>query len=293
MMVSRLEQATRILIAVILVCMDGAAAAGAGDVSGNSRRRFAHPIPVHSMPTEESPGMAAVCEELYFDQRMDHFGPSFPDGNYAQRYFINDAFYEKGGPMFFYLGNEADVTLYVNATGLMWEHAAEFGALIVFAEHRYYGKSQLFPDDPVSHLQYLSVEQALMDYVTLIDHLKRRYEFQDDQSVIGFGGSYGGMLASWARFQYPHVWDGVIAGSAPIVTFEFETMEQFFDPDFYAQGMTYDVTPAAGASEFCEANLRKAFSGDEESLASLDPSMLRSAFSICDSDDTKDEDIGC
>ena len=44
------------------------------------------------------------------------------------------------GPIFFYLGNEADVGLYVNATGLMWEHAARFGALMVFAEHRYDGQ---------------------------------------------------------------------------------------------------------------------------------------------------------
>jgi hypothetical protein len=51
------------------------------------------------------------------------------------------------------------------------------------------------------------------------------------------------------------VWDGVIAGSAPIMTFEFEHMEQFFDPNFYAQGMIYDMTPAADDSEFCKANL--------------------------------------
>ena len=31
---------------------------------------------------------------------------------------------------------QADVMLYVNATGLMWENAAEFKAMIVFAEHR-------------------------------------------------------------------------------------------------------------------------------------------------------------
>lgn len=33
-------------------------------------------------------------------------------------------------------GNEADVTLYVNATGLIWEHAEEFGALVLFVEVR-------------------------------------------------------------------------------------------------------------------------------------------------------------
>ena len=225
------------------------------------------------------------CTELYFEQHMDHFGPS--PGTYKERYFINDHYYTPGGPIFFYLGNEADVTLYVNATGLMWENAQDFGALIVFAEHRYYGKSQVFPDDPLSNLEYLSSEQALMDYVTLIHYLKTKYHFDETDSVIGFGGSYGGMLASWARFQYPHVWDGVIAGSAPIVS--FEGMEHV-NPNFYAEGVTYDVTPAAGASEFCETNLRKAFAN--LALTEIDPSLLRSAFQVCDTDDTQDSELG-
>lgn len=57
-------------------------------------------------------------------------------------------------------GNEGDVTVYVNHTGLMWENAPQFGALLVFAEHRYYGLSQPFGDAALKHIQYLTHEQV-------------------------------------------------------------------------------------------------------------------------------------
>ena len=63
--------------------------------------------------------------------------------------------------------------MYVNATGLMWEHAEAFGALLVFAEHRYYGASQPFgPDSFKMEPRYLSTEQAIEDYASLIYDLK-------------------------------------------------------------------------------------------------------------------------
>lgn len=67
-------------------------------------------------------------------------------------------------------GNEADVTLYLNSTGLMWETAPKFGALLVFAEHRYFGKSVPYGKDVMKHMTYLSSSQALADYATLIRH---------------------------------------------------------------------------------------------------------------------------
>ena len=46
--------------------------------------------------------------------------------------------------LLFYFGNEDNVELYVNHTGLMWEAARPLGAALVFAEHRYYGQSKPF-----------------------------------------------------------------------------------------------------------------------------------------------------
>jgi lysosomal Pro-X carboxypeptidase len=59
------------------------------------------------------------------------------------RYFTYDDYWSgPGGPIWFYAGNEGNVENYVNATGLMWSNAAEAGAKLVFAEHRFYGGAQ-------------------------------------------------------------------------------------------------------------------------------------------------------
>jgi hypothetical protein len=97
------------------------------------------------------------------------------------------------------------VQLYLNATGLMWENAERFGAMLIFAEHRYYGESLPFGKESynTAHMQWLSAEQALADYAALLFDFKRK-ERLEWAPVIGFGGSYGGMLAAWARQKYPH-----------------------------------------------------------------------------------------
>lgn len=81
---------------------------------------------------------SADCSELYFEQNIDHFNWDAPLGGHTtfmQRYFVCNKSWT-GGSVFFYFGNEDDVTLYVNHTGLMWENAESFGALLIFAEHR-------------------------------------------------------------------------------------------------------------------------------------------------------------
>jgi pimeloyl-ACP methyl ester carboxylesterase len=102
----------------------------------------------------------------------------------------------------------------------MFEWAEQVGALVIWAEHRFYGVSLPFGNDSFTHtnLGYLSVEQALGDFAEVIRHVKETYAPNIAKSpVFAFGGSYGGMLASWFRQKYPNVVEGSLASSAPVV----------------------------------------------------------------------------
>ena len=91
------------------------------------------------------------------------------------------------------------------------------------------------------------------------------------------------MLASWMRFKYPNAIDGAIAASAPIFTFEGE--DPTCDPNFFARGVTYDVSEAGGASTpWCEANFREAFAKGRLVAAGETPegrAALAEAFQLC------------
>jgi pimeloyl-ACP methyl ester carboxylesterase len=203
------------------------------------------------------------CEEAWFTQDVDHFGWGSANGStWEQRYFLcesNEYRAPSPGvprPIFFYVGNEANVELYVNATGLMWENAGEMGALMVFAEHRYYGKSWPFGSEQASttraHLRFLTHEQALADYANLITSLKQRLSLVASP-VVAFGGSYGGMLAAWFRQKYPHIIVGAVAASAPVLAFGS------WDSSKYWAAVTRDYTPDGGCSATCAQRIRSAW----------------------------------
>ncbi|KAJ1463251.1 peptidase S28 [Pelagophyceae sp. CCMP2097] len=192
------------------------------------------------------------CTVHWHTQPLDHF--SFVgDAEIHLRYFVYEGAYVSGGPVFFYTGNEANVELYVNATGLMWESAQRFGAKLVFAEHRFYGESLPInnTDWRAMPLAQLTHEQALADFASLIRELTKPLAV--DTAVIAFGGSYGGMLAAWLRMKYPALVDGAIAASAPILAFGA------FDTNAYWRVVTTDASPQAGAHESCAANVRRAW----------------------------------
>ena len=172
---------------------------------------------------------------FYFSTKLDHYsagGDITPMFN--MKYLVDTQYFKNASsglprPIFFYAGNEGAIeTFYANSGFMHTTLAKEYGALVVFAEHRYFGASFPFAKTEAfneGNNSYLTVENTMMDYVELIKTIKTKYG-AEDKAVITFGGSYGGMLAAWLRMKFPHVFQGALAASAPLVYFKDATTAQ-------------------------------------------------------------------
>lgn len=209
--------------------------------------------------------------------KVDHFSYS-SNRTYEMRYMTADQYWDKnGGPIFFYTGNEDDVETFVSNTGLMWEWAPEFKALLVFAEHRFYGQSMPFGNDSFlspQNLGYLTSEQALADYADLLIHLKASLPGAEKSPVVAIGGSYAGMLAAWFRIKYPHLVTAALASSAPLNMFP-----GLAPCSTYSQAITEAFQKE---SEMCVTAIRRSWDVLEEMASSeKGSSTLREKFNLC------------
>ncbi|KAF5398458.1 Lysosomal Pro-X carboxypeptidase precursor [Paragonimus heterotremus] len=189
--------------------------------SANSVFTLRSPNPMRFMTKSPKLANGYVYETRYIDVLLDHF--SFADvRTFKLKYLISTEFHEPHGPVLFYTGNEGPIETFAENTGFMWEHAEELKAALVFAEHRFYGSSLPFGNETfkdVEHFGYMTAEQALADFVSVIEHLQLTNENFTNAPVIALGGSYGGILAAWFRNKYPNLVAGAIAASAPVWMF--------------------------------------------------------------------------
>ncbi|PON43733.1 Peptidase S [Parasponia andersonii] len=224
-----------------------------------------------------------LYETGYFTQTLDHFNFN-PESyqTFQQRYLINDTFWggaKSNAPIFVYTGNEGEIEWFAQNTGFVFETAPHFKALIVFLEHRFYGKSipfggnMEFAYSNSSTLGYLSSTQALADYATLIIDLKKNLSAVDSPVVV-FGGSYGGMLAAWFRLKYPHVAIGALASSSPILGFENLT-----SPYSFTNIVTQDFK---SESENCYKVIKGSWQQIEDTVkTSTGVNLLVKSFKLC------------
>lgn len=165
----------------------------------------------------------------WFDAPIDHFNfrrPPYGNSTFPLRYFVSEEFLDEPSPKsspsshpcFFYAGNEADITIFIRNSGFIFETAKEMHALVVFAEHRYYGQSFPFGGAGAAltpqNISYLTVEQAMADFNLLNVHIREKWNLSPSSAFVVFGGSYGANLALWLRLKNPNLWAGAIASSA-------------------------------------------------------------------------------
>lgn len=156
----------------------------------------------------------------WFQQTLDHTDLA-STATFQQKYYVNDSFFNPANPIvFIMLGGEGPISpAYVNGHFIIGDLAAQFGALQVVLEHRFYGESVPNNDSSTANLRYLSSDQALEDLVTFSQFINDQYPGSagaPSPKWITFGGSYSGSLSAWARLKYPQLFLGAYASSAPV-----------------------------------------------------------------------------
>lgn len=71
--------------------------------------------------------------------------------------------------------------------------------------------------------------------------------------LVQFGGSYGGMLAAWFRQKYPHVIDGAVAASAPVLA--FDGLMPVYETQQYWSVVSSDFSVGGGCDATCSRNI--------------------------------------
>eukprot|EP00514_Thraustochytrium_sp_LLF1b_P011935 CAMPEP_0184550266 /NCGR_PEP_ID=MMETSP0199_2-20130426/18619_1 /TAXON_ID=1112570 /ORGANISM="Thraustochytrium sp., Strain LLF1b" /LENGTH=500 /DNA_ID=CAMNT_0026945099 /DNA_START=160 /DNA_END=1658 /DNA_ORIENTATION=+ len=204
---------------------------------------------------------------------QDHFDP-LNNKTWMQRYFVNDTFWagpESGAPVFLCVGGEGppfDDSVLVSSdhcnNAVEW--LEETGALMFALEHRYYGCGYTSScpvealDSPES-FRYLSSDQALEDTALFHEFASRQYKLPKATHWITFGGSYPGMMASWARSKFPHLFFGTVSSSAPVqaqleMTEYMEVVSRMY------------ANPVVGGSTACRDQIAKGHAMVGESLQS-------------------------
>ncbi|XP_049744804.1 putative serine protease K12H4.7 [Elephas maximus indicus] len=150
-----------------------------------------------------------------FRQKLDHFS-KISSRLWPQRYFINDAFYKPGGPVFLRIGGSRTVyESWISINNTWVTYAERVGALLLLLEHRFYGHSQPTGDLSTPSLHYLSSRQALADIANFRTQIAEKMGLTENKWVA-FGCSYAGSLAAWSRIKHPELFAAAVGSSAPI-----------------------------------------------------------------------------
>lgn len=244
-------------------------------------------FPEASRPARQFPSGVV---EAHIQQPVDHYSPR-DTSEYSQRFFYRSVEWEAKGKqpiVFLCVGGEGpplDYTVLTDSVHCseMVELAVSIGALMVAIEHRGYGTSALFDNLSVGNMQHLNSEQALGDIASLVEYVNTWMNLnRRNVRWVTFGGSYPGMMASFARVKYPHLIHASIASSAPI--------NASVQMEGYNVHVGFATTIASiGGSQACLKAIRDGHLTLAKYIVS-DPYTPANDFQICDVLDVRDMD---
>jgi hypothetical protein len=181
-----------------------------------------------------------VLSTEYIELPLDHFGGD--PGTFKNRFWVNDAGYVKGKPIFIYDGGEGGLST-DDATYTLQNPQSTFKQLVdkfqgmgILWEHRYYGESTpvtISVNTSAVAMKYLTAQQAMADVPALAWNFSRPSLPGVDLTPSGapwvfVGGSYPGMRAAFIRNTYPDTIFASYASSAPVEA--HVDMSCYFEP---------------------------------------------------------------
>ncbi|OWF35753.1 thymus-specific serine protease-like [Mizuhopecten yessoensis] len=240
-------------------------------------RRLVETRRINGLSDGQILGKPSSVSELFITQPLDHFDRLSQEAGetFQQRVFVNDQFYETPkGPVFLYIGGEGTLNPMAAKAGFPAELAKPHGALIVAAEHRFYGASINDDGLKLDSLRHLSSQQALADLAEVHTYISQRYNLSRDHPWVCFGGSYAGALSAWFRVKYPHLVVGALASSAPVMALtNFEGYN-----DVVAASLESSIV---GGTEECMTQIQQAFIQIDALLKLGNHKMLEGYFKSC------------
>lgn len=250
-----------------------------------------------------------TVQELYLEQKLDHYSAKNGNTNrsFRQRYFYCDRYAGPtsriNAPVFAFLcvggeGPSLDKSVLVDSvhcSGDMLELARRLfeghqARVHLFAlEHRYYGKS--YPEfkdkngnttSPVTNenLRFLSSRQAQADLAHFIITMNDQHDLHKNKWIT-FGGSYPGMMAAWARLEYPNLVHAAVSNSAPI--------QMELDFGAYNERVAFDLQyPTVGGSSACLQVVMDGHQDIVDSIANGYHKEIARLFNVCEEDSLLD-----
>jgi pimeloyl-ACP methyl ester carboxylesterase len=152
-----------------------------------------------------------------FTQILDHFLPGSP--TFLQRYYeipIHEP--TDGSPIKYVILSIAGESDSFGPSGdgnFAGDLAADLNATVFTIEHRYFGGSYPTSASTENYVKYLNVPQVLEDLAYFANEKKKLPKFNGTKWLI-MGGSYSGLLSSYAREVHPEVFHAAISSSGVV-----------------------------------------------------------------------------